>query len=304
MKQDEIRRQELSDFLRTRRARVSPADAGLSVSPRRRTAGLRREEVAQLAGISVTWYTWLEQRRPINVSGGTLGNLARVLRLDPVERIQLFQLALRPPAADTAFQRETVSPVLQRMLDQTAMPSLVLGRRWDVLAWNLAARAFFVDFQKISADERNLVWLYFTDPVMRSLIVDWPTRAQGVVALFRYDYGRHAGDAYFVELVKRLTAISPEFAEYWPRYDLLSMTERSWQYRHPLGGYMVADSVAFSIVDKPEQRVTVLSPSAEADSINKMRVLVEAFRSAENDISLVRETPRKERKMVKASLPS
>jgi transcriptional regulator with XRE-family HTH domain len=304
MKQDEIRREELSDFLRSRRARVSPADIGLSASPRRRTAGLRREEVAQLAGISVTWYTWLEQKRPIKVSSGTLDNLARVLRLDPVERIQLFQLALRPPVVDTASQQETVSPVLQRMIDQTAMPSLVLGRRWDLLAWNLAARAFFVDFQKISADERNLVWLYFTDPVMRSLIVDWPTRVQGLVALFRYDYGRHAGDTYFVELVQRLIAISPEFAEYWPRYDLLSITERSWQYRHPLVGSMVADAVTFSIVDKPEQRVTVLSPSTKADSINKMRILIEAFRSAENDISLVRETPRKERQIVKASLPS
>jgi transcriptional regulator with XRE-family HTH domain len=293
MKQDEIRRQELSDFLRSRRARVSPADVGLSVSPRRRTAGLRREEVAQLAGISVTWYTWLEQKRPIKVSSGTLDNLARVLRLDPVERIQLFQLALRQPVVDTASQRETVSPLLQRVLDQTGMPALVLGRRWDVLAWNLSARAFLLDFQKVSADERNLVWLYFTDPALRSLMVDWPTRAQGVVALFRYDYGRHAGDAYFVELVQRLTAISPEFAEYWPRYDLLSMTERSAQYRHPLVGSMVADAVVFSVADKPEQRVTILLPSAKMDSVNKMQILIEAFRSAESDISPVPQTPRK-----------
>jgi transcriptional regulator with XRE-family HTH domain len=194
MKQDEIRRQELSDFLRSRRARVSPADVGLSASSRRRTAGLRREEVAQLAGISVTWYTWLEQKRPIKVSSGTLDNLARVLRLDSVERIQLFQLALRQPVVDIACQRETVSPLLQRMLDQTAMPAFVLGRRWDVLAWNLSARAFLLDFLRVSADERNLVWLYFTDRALRSLMVDWPTRAQAVIALFRCDYGRHAGD--------------------------------------------------------------------------------------------------------------
>src|SRR5271163_3302876 len=155
MKQDEIRRQELSDFLRSRRARVSPADVGLSASPRRRTAGLRREEVAQLAGISATWYTWLEQKRPITVSRATLANLARVLRLDPVERRQLFELALRKPAVDTAVRRERVSPLLQRMLDQTSvMPSFVFGRRWDVLAWNLSVRAFLFDFEKVSADER------------------------------------------------------------------------------------------------------------------------------------------------------
>jgi transcriptional regulator with XRE-family HTH domain len=304
MKQDEIRRQELSDFLRSRRARVSPADAGLPVSPRRRTAGLRREEVAQLAGISVTWYTWLEQKRPIKVSGSTLDNVARVLRLDPVERIQLFQLALRQPVVDTASQQETVSPLLQRMLDQTPMPAFVLGRRCDVLAWNLAARAFLIDFQKISADERNLVWLYFTDPALRSLMVDWPTRAQGVIALFRCDYGRHAGDAYFVELVQRLIAISPEFAEYWPRYDLSSMTDKSRQYRHPLVGSMVLDSMMFSVVEKPEQRISVLLPSAKADSVNKMQILIEAFRSAESDISPVSQTSRKERKIVQVSLPS
>src|SRR5271167_897243 len=119
MTRDEIRRQELSDFLRTRRGRIAPADVGLPATKRRRTPGLRREEVGQLAGISATWYTWLEQKRPITVSRGTLANLARVLRLDPVERLQLFQLALRQPAVDSTYRRETVSPLLQRMLNQT-----------------------------------------------------------------------------------------------------------------------------------------------------------------------------------------
>jgi len=144
MNHDEIRRQELNDFLRTRRARISPADAGLAAAHRRRTPGLRREEVAQLAGMSVTWYTWLEQKRPIGVSAGALDNLARALRLDPLERIQLFQLALRQPVVDSTSQRETVSPRFQRMIDHNAdTPAIVMGRRWDVLAWNQSARAFF-----------------------------------------------------------------------------------------------------------------------------------------------------------------
>src|SRR5216683_7542914 len=144
MNDDEIRRQELSDFLRTRRARISPADVGLATAHRRRTPGLRREEVAQLAGMSVTWYTWLEQKRPIGVSAGALDNLARVLQLDPLERTQLFQLALRQPLVDSTSQAETVSPRFQRMIDHNAaMPAVVMGRRWDALAWNLAARAFF-----------------------------------------------------------------------------------------------------------------------------------------------------------------
>ena len=132
MTQDEIRRQELGDFLRTRRARIDPAEAGLPSTTRRRTAGLRREEVAHLAGMSATWYTWLEQKRPIRVSPGVVDNIARVLQLDPAERIQLFQLALRQPVFDSTPKPEAVSPLIERMLHQsTAMPTVVMGRRWD-----------------------------------------------------------------------------------------------------------------------------------------------------------------------------
>src|SRR6202162_6195473 len=201
MTKDEIRRQELSDFLRTRRARIDPAEGGLPATNRRRTPGLRREEVAQLAGMSATWYTWLEQRRPISVSRGMLDNLARVLQLNPVERIQLFRLARREPAIDSTPQREAISPRFQRMLDQSdVMPSFVMGRRWDVLGWNRAARAFFLDFEQVPPDERNVVWLLFTHPALRSLVVEWSTRAQDTLARFRADYGRYAGDAHLSSL--------------------------------------------------------------------------------------------------------
>ena len=280
MNHDESRRQELSNFLRTRRARISPADVGLATAHRRRTPGLRREEVAQLAGMSVTWYTWLEQKRPIGVSAGALDNLARVLRLDPLERIQLFQLALRQPVVDSAPQRETVSPRFQRMIDHNAdTPAIVMGRRWDVLAWNQSARAFFFDFEKVPADERNLLWLYFTNSVLRSLIVDWPTRARNMVAIFRADYGRHVGDSYFVELVERLNSVSPEFAQWWPRHDILPLTEGVRPFNHPLAGRMIVDIMTFSVADNPELRVVAFLPVAEANSINKMRKVIAAFRN-------------------------
>src|ERR1700757_1789088 len=133
MTHDEIRRHELSDFLRTRRARISPAGIGFPAAHRRRrTPGLRREEVAQLAGMSATWYTWLEQKRPIGVSAGVLENLARVLLLDPAERMQLFQLALRQPVLNSTSKPETVSPLIRRIIDQMdPIPALVIGRRWD-----------------------------------------------------------------------------------------------------------------------------------------------------------------------------
>jgi transcriptional regulator with XRE-family HTH domain len=278
MNQDEIRRQELSNFLRTRRARISPADIGLPASQRRRTPGLRREEVAHLAGVSVTWYTWLEQKRPISVSGGTCDSLARVLHLNPAERMQLFQLARRQPVVESAVQRETVSPRFQHMLDHNAtMPAFVMGRRWDVLAWNQAARAFLFDFEHVPADERNMVWLYFTNSALRASIVDWPTRAQDVLARFRVDYGRHAGDSCFVDLIERLNSVSPEFAQWWPRHDILPRTEGCSQYRHPLVGSILAEHMMFSPADNPEVLLVVFVPAAEANSISKMRKVISAF---------------------------
>jgi transcriptional regulator with XRE-family HTH domain len=279
MTHDEIRRHELSDFLRSRRARISPAGIGFPSAHRRRTPGLRREEVAQLAGMSATWYTWLEQRRPISVSRGMLDNLARVLQLNPVERIQLFRLARRESVIDSTPQREIVSPRFQRMLDQSdIMPSLVMGRRWDVLGWNRVVRAFFLDFEQVPPDERNMVWLLFTHPALRALLVDWSTRAQDTLARFRADYGRYAGDSHFVQLVDRLNAVSPEFAQWWPRHDVLPMSEGCAQYNHPLVGRMVVDYMTFSVLDNPELRVVTWLP--DAGSMKKMRKVVAAFRGS------------------------
>jgi transcriptional regulator with XRE-family HTH domain len=245
---------------------------------RRRTPGLRREEIAHLAGISVTWYTWLEQKRPIRVSAGALDNLACVLQLDSTERIQLFQLALRQPVIDSTSQAETVSPRLQRMIDyNVSVPAFVMGRRWDVLAWNQAGRAFFFDFEQVPADERNMLWLFFTSSALRSLIVNWPMRARDALAGFRINYGRHVGDSYFAELVERLNAVSAEFAHWWPRHDIQPLTERGLEYNHPLAGRMLVDTLTLLAADNPEMRVTFLLPVAAANSISKMRKIIAAF---------------------------
>jgi len=170
-----------------------------------------------------------------------------------------------------------VSPRLQHMLDRSAtMAAFVMGRRWDVLAWNQAARAFFFDFEQVPADERNMVWLYFTNSALRSLIVDWPTRARDAVARFRADYGCHAGDSHFVELIERLNSVSPEFAQWWPRHDILPLTEGCLQYRHPLVGRILAEHMTFSVADNPEVRLVVFVPATEANSISKMRKVIGA----------------------------
>ena len=296
IRRDEIRRQELSDFLRNRRGRVTPSDVGLPATNRRRTPGLRREEVAQLAGMSATWYTWLEQKRPIGVSAGVLDNLARVLLLDPAERMQLFQLALRQPVLNSTSKPETVSPLIRRIIDQMdPIPALVIGRRWDILAWNRGARAFFLDFEQVPANERNMLWLLFTNPALRSLVVDWRERAQDTLARFRADYGRHAGDGHFVQLVERLKSVSPEFAQWWPRFDIQPMSEGRREYDHPLGGRMTVEHATFLVGDNPELGLLVMNAAAASNSIAKMEKIVAAFRtSAPLSSSSHRETkPRK-----------
>jgi transcriptional regulator with XRE-family HTH domain len=297
MTKDEIRRQELSDFLRNRRGRVTPADVGLPATSRRRTPGLRREEVAQLAGMSATWYTWLEQKRPIGVSSGVLDNLARVLLLNPAERVQLFQLALRQPVLDSTPRPEMVSPLIRRLVDQLSpIPALVLGRRWDILAWNLAARAFFLDFERVPANERNMLWLLFTSSALRSLVADWRERAQDTLARFRADYGRHAGDAHFVQLVERLTSVSPEFAQWWPRYDIQPMSEGRREYDHPRGGRMIVEHATLLVGDNPELGLLVMNAAAAANSIAKMEKLVAAFRDGASSPSPAIRRPNKLRK--------
>ncbi len=204
--------------------------------------------------MSATWYTWLEQQRPIKVSANVLDNLARVLKLNPIERVQLFQLALRHSAIEPAPPREEVSPLIQRTLDRMdTVVAFIMGPRWDVLAWNLPARAFFFDFETVPREERNLVWLTFTSPALRSLLVDWPTRAQDILARFRGDHGRHAGDPYFVQLVERLNSVSAEFALWWPRHDVRPQSEGRKQYNHPLTGPLLAR--ASDLFDDRQSRV-------------------------------------------------
>lgn len=158
------RYKELADFLKTRRSKVSPSQAGLSSSIRRRTPGLRREEIAQLAGIGITWYTWLEQGRPIQVSAQVVESLSRVLFLDKEERNHLYQLANLPLPIDTLTPQETVTPILQHVLDSLYLsPAILINQRWNVIAWNQAACIVLGDFLHMSDRERNIVWAMFTN---------------------------------------------------------------------------------------------------------------------------------------------
>ena len=175
---DDERLSELAQFLRTRRERMGPSDAGLEPGRRRRTPGLRREEVAQLAGVSVTWYTWLEQGRSVRASEEVLDRLGRVLRLDPAEHRHLFLLARGHPPADPLDPPAVVDPRLRAVLDALPYPAYAATNGWTIVAWNRAARLVFADYEALSGRERNIVWMSFTDPGHRRMAVNWEEQAR------------------------------------------------------------------------------------------------------------------------------
>jgi transcriptional regulator with XRE-family HTH domain len=218
-------RQELADFLKTRRARIGPDEAGLAVG-RRRSGGLRREEVAARAGVGLSWYTRLEQGKPIQVSTAFLENLARALKLDPAERAHLFVLAQhRPPPLAGAEITAQASAALQSMLDAIASPAYARNGRFDVLAWNAANTQMFGDFARIPPAERNVLWLMFARAYHRRAMPSWEADARAVLASFRMNFAAAAGDAAFAALVARLEEISPEFRRMWAQHDVSLLGE-------------------------------------------------------------------------------
>ena len=210
---DGERERELGDFLRSRRAAIDPADVGLPSGPRRRAPGLRREEVALLAGVSVTWYTWLEQGRPINASVDVLEALARSLRLDDAERHHLLTLATRVPG-EPVPDVEDAPDALVRLIDSMQpAPAYVLGPRWEYLAWNRAQSLLYPMIEQLAPADRNLLWVVFAEPTARELMADWPEQARRILAEFRAGTAGLRTDQKVVALVERLRTASPEFAD-------------------------------------------------------------------------------------------
>jgi transcriptional regulator with XRE-family HTH domain len=264
----------LAEFLQSRRARLSPAECGFS-GGRRRTPGLRREEVAQLAGVSVTWYTWLEQGRDIRVSSQALDGIARALRLDRAERQHLFMLAHgRPPALADRSHR-TISDAQQRMLDALAYsPAYIKTARWDIVGWNRAAALTFADYGKMEPHERNSVRLVFTHPAWRTLMVDWESDARRALATFRTDFGRAGNDPRFLELVEELNRLSPEFHQWWPRHDVRSHGEGIKSIQHPAVGRMMLEYTAFVVESEPDLSMIVYTPAPGTGTAEKIAILL------------------------------
>ena len=206
---------ELSDFLTRHRKKLNPAEVGLPSGGRRRTPGLRREEVAGLAGVGLTWYTWFEQGRDIQVSETFLLNVARALRLDDAECSHLFLLAHRRPPPPEAHQLSCVTPLIQQLLDDlVARPAYVINLRWDVVAWNAAADRLF-GFGARNREARNILRIVFADPDMRRRLPTWRDDAPKLLAQLRYDFAVAPDDPSMLTLIQDLKHFSADFRRWW-----------------------------------------------------------------------------------------
>lgn len=229
------RRQELASFLRSRRQRLDPERVtGLPRnSSRRRTPGLRREEIATLAGVSVTWYTWLEQGRRINASRQVLSSVADALALNRTEKEYMFQLAGEvPPAPDDPNTDGVAGPYLALLEQLNPLPSFIVNGRFDVLAWNDAWAVLHPGFEQLPPQRRNTMMLIF-DPATRGLYAEWRSEATRAVALFRAAAGERLVDPSFQELVRRLKHVSPDFCELWDRHEVVPSSPASRVFDHP-----------------------------------------------------------------------
>jgi transcriptional regulator with XRE-family HTH domain len=259
------RRAELSAFLRSRRERISPEDAGLAPGLRRRTAGLRREEVAQLSGVGVTWYTWLEQGRPINASAQVLDAVARTLRLDPQEREHLYRLADPSSGPPDTPPDGLLPPEIQQILDGlTALPASVLNERFDLLAWNAAYAALFPGVVAAAPGHRNTLWLCFTHPACCHPFVNRADQLSRMVAQLRAAYGRHVGEPAWAGFVRRLQAASSDFARLWDQHEVANPATYLKLFRHPVYDRLAMTTNSLAVLAVPGARMVVYTPADEA----------------------------------------
>ena len=266
---------ELGAFLRARRAQLSPREVGLpEAGARRKVAGLRREEVAQLAVISVDYYTRLEQGR-VRASASALAAIARALRLDDDQQAYLYEIAGKTdarPRRRRAVQR--VRPAMQRLLDQlTQTPAIVLGRRMDILAWNSIAAALYTDFGRAAPAQRNYVRLLFTDPVVRGMHLEWEHDARDAVAALRMEAAKDPDDPGLAQLVGELSVQDPDFGTWWAEHHVNSASYGTKHYRHRTVGDLTLDCDTWDSPDGTGQRLMVLTAEPGTPSHDALRIL-------------------------------
>jgi transcriptional regulator with XRE-family HTH domain len=271
---------ELREFLRSRRAKITPGEAGLVPAPgTRRVPGLRREEVAQLAGVSVDYYVRLERGRDVNVSEAVLDAITRALRLDDIERSHLFALArharhARSRSRSRPLPPQRVRPGLYRILETlTETPALIVGRRTDVLATNRLARALYTDFDALPYRERNMARFVFLDEAARELYVNWEAVARTSVAALHLYAGRHPHDPRLAALIGELSLHDEDFRRWWADHDVTRRTFGSKHFHHPVVGDLTLDYEALAVTGDPDQVLGVYTAEPGSPAAEGLRLL-------------------------------
>ena len=262
------RRKELGEFLQVIRNRSQPAAFGFAAGNRRRTAGLRREEVAQLIGISPTWYTWIEQGREVNISADALDRLATSLRLNRSERDYLFEIAgRRDPQANQAAGDEA-QPLLVELLADIAVPAYLMGRYWDILGWNTPAAELFTGWLDRPPDNEeappNMLRFVFLSSLARDFLFDWEARARRITAEFRADCRRRLDDPTLIRLIEELSATSPDFARLWKQHDVLERQGGERAFRHPSRGPLRYQQVTLRLGEQEHVKLVMLRPISDS----------------------------------------
>jgi transcriptional regulator with XRE-family HTH domain len=276
---DQQHRSELAAFLRARREALTPEQVRLPRGRGRRTPGLRREEVALLAGVSVTWYTWLEQGRRINASTDVLRSIGRALRLDEAGQQHLLSLA-RPigEAPPSITSPDEVPSALRRLIESfEPAPAYVLGPHWEFAAWNAAQARLYPPIELLDGLERNLIWVLFAHEEVRRLIVDWDLHARQALAEFRAATTAVRHDETMAALVGALSERSPEFRAWWPEHDVAGFETRIRRFDHPRAGRLTFEYQQLTPSEWPGLRVVVQLAVPGDDSARRLAVTHDAF---------------------------
>lgn len=274
----ESRVQALSAFLKAKRAEILPESVGLAPGIRRRTPGLRREEVAQLAGVSTTWYTWLEQGRDIRMSTSVLDCIATALQLTADERKYLYDLALDSGSGSILLKEEQpeISQPLKKIIKELQFcPAIITDRRYDIVGWNEAASHVFLDFEQIPLEQRNMIRLLFTRKELQRLAVNWEHFVQGFLAIFRTYYGQYMEDDWYNRFIQEMQGAHPDFGHLWQQSEVKSAPEVLIEFRHAKAGKMLFNLTSLQIQGSSDLRCSIYTPDPDSPTEYKLKKLME-----------------------------
>jgi transcriptional regulator with XRE-family HTH domain len=265
-------REELTRFLKSARARITPAELGLPQGERRRAAGLRREEVASLAGMSVTWYTWFEQGRDVQLSAAMLERLTGVLKLSPQEREYLFALAQNRPAPLVGSTDDVVAPSVQHMLDHLSLPALVMTADWMVIGWNRLVARIFRDYGRLARDDRNLFRILLLSDAYRRDEEEYRDLVKRLTARVKWDYSRTPNSEAFETIIQQMLELCPVFRQYWEDSEVVSHSEGIHSVDVEPVGRITFRHTSYAVEQSPSQRLMIFVPLDEESARRLRRV--------------------------------